>query len=233
MSRETMTDAALELPRPPIYGFASCRVGTRVMEFEIGWPEFERDTAWAEAMLRRSGLSRGDMVLCTFTNWESPWASPVVHALRNIGVTYTTAEVFAWDVRRVSMFLQRFPIKAIIGLGGQTVSALADADPPIAQLFDGVEIIWARPNAVGALTEHRDRVVPFVRFGPALAIGLPGSPAGLVNAREWDVTNSPDGLTVSNIVPRATEFKGIPTGFNGRVQRVDDTLAVRFALEGV
>jgi hypothetical protein len=228
-----MADAALELPRSPVYGLASCIVGTRFMEFEIGWPEFERDTAWAESMLRQSGLSRGDMVLCTLTNWESPWGSPIVHALRNIGVTYATAEVFAWDVRRVVMFLQRFPIKAIIGLGGQTLTALSDADLPIAPLLDGVESIWARPHAVGALAQQRDRVAPFVRFGPALAMGLPGSPAALVNANEWDIAQNPDGLTVSNIAPRASEFKDIPTGFTGRVDRTDDTLSVHLALDSL
>jgi hypothetical protein len=233
MSRQTMTDAALKLTRSPIYGLASCMVGTSFMEFEIGWPEFQRDTTWAESVLRRSGLSRGDMVLCTLTNWESPWGSPIVHGLRNLGVTYATAEVFAWDARRVSMFLQRFPIKAIIGLSGQTLAALDDADPPLAQLLDGVDIIWARPHAAGALAEQADRVIPFVRFGPALAMGLPGSPAALVNANEWDVAPTPDGLTISSIAPRATQFRDIATGFTGRVDRIDDALSLHLALDSL
>lgn len=226
-----MIDTALDLPRPGIYGLASCRVGTTDLDFEIGWPEFERDTQWAESLLRRAGLERGAMVLTTLTNWESPWASPVVHALRRIGVTYLAAEVFAWDVRRVLMFLQRFPVKAIIGIGGQTLTALAEADAPLRDLLGGIDIIWARPNAIAALSEHQRRVMPFVRFGPALAMGLPGQATALVNAAEWDVAETAEGLVVSGVADRATEFRGVVTGFRGTAQRLGGEFAVSFAAE--
>lgn len=221
-----MTDTAAALGRPPIYGLASCRVGSDYMDFEIGWPEFERDTEWAESLLRRAGLRHGDMVLTMLTNWESPWGSPVVHALRNLGVTYMPAEVFAWDARRVLMFLQRFPIKAIIGLGGQTLTALTEAEAPVAELLSRVKIIWARPRAAVMLSEHRETVAPFVRFGPALAMGLAGDQHALINAREWDVTATDRGLVVTNIAARATTFREVPSGFRGTATRIGDDIAV-------
>jgi hypothetical protein len=221
-----MTEAAAKLPRSPLYGLASCRVGTEYMDFEIGWPEFDRDTQWAESVLRRAGLSRGDMVLTTFTNWESPWTSPVAHALRRLGITYMTAEVFAWDVRRVLMFLQRFPVKAIIGMGGQTTTALAEAGVRLPDLLAGVDVIWARPRAVAALREHHTTVLPLVRFGPALAMGLPGQTGALVNTKEWDVTATEQGLVVSSVAKRATAFRDVATGFRGTATRVDDDIAV-------
>jgi hypothetical protein len=221
-----MTDAAVALPRSPIYGLASCRVGNEYLDFEIGWREFERDTAWAESILRRAGLTRGDMALTTLTNWESPWGSPVVHALRNIGVTYLPAEVFAWDVRRVLMFLQRFPVKAIVGLGGQTLTALTEAGAPVTELLSGVDVIWARPRAAVMLGEHRAVVAPFVRFGPALAMGLPGQTHALLNAREWDVAATERGLLVSGVAPRATTFRDVATGFRGTAVRIEDEIAV-------
>lgn len=221
-----MTEAAAQLPRPPLYGLASCRVGTDYMDFEIGWSEFERDIDWAESMIRRAGLQRGDMVLTTFTNWESPWASPVTHALRRVGITYMTAEVFGWDVRRVLMFLQRFPVKAIIGLGAQTLTALAEAGVSVSDLFAGVDIIWARPRAVVSLRENQSTSLPFVRFGPALAMGLPGQPGALVNAREWDVTATGQGLVVSSVSERATTFRDVATGFDGTATRIGDDIVV-------
>jgi hypothetical protein len=231
MSRATMTEAAAQLPRSPLYGLASCKVGTTYLDFEIGWPEFERDTQWAEAHLRRAGLGRGDMVLTTLTNWESPWTSPVVHALRRIGVTYLTAEVFAWDVRRVWMFLQRFPVKAVIGIGGQTLTALTEAGAPVHELLGKLDIIWARPNAFGALQAHRSRVLPFVRFGPALAMGRPGDSTALINADEWNVVETADGLVVSNVAQRAATFLDIVTGFRGTATHLGDEIAVSLTAE--
>jgi hypothetical protein len=224
-----MIDAAAELPRAELYGLASCIVGTELMDFSIGWPEFERDTQWAVSMLRRAGLKRGDMVLTTLTNWESPWTSPVVHALRTLGITYMTAEVFAWDVRRALMFLQRFPVRAIIGLGGQTLNAMANTGAPVRDLLCDVEFIWARPNAAVTLAEHHPQVLPFVRFGPALAMGLPGQRNALVNAEEWDIVESANGLLVSSVATRATDFRKIATGFNGATTRLGDEIAVTFA----
>lgn len=221
-----MTDAAKALGGPPIYGLASCRVGADYLDFEIGWAEFERDTAWAETILRRAGLKRGDMALTTLTNWESPWGSTVTHALRNLGVTYLPAEVFAWDVRRVLMFLQRFPVKAVIGLGGATLNALTEAGAPVAELLSRVDVIWARPRAAVMLADHQTAVAPFVRFGPALAMGLPGERQALVNGREWDVTSTERGLVVSNIAQRATNFLEVTTGFRGTATRVDDDIVV-------
>ncbi len=226
MSRQTMMEATAELGRSPLYGLASCRVGSEFLDFEIGWPEFERDTDWAESVLRRAGLAPGDMVLTTFTNWESPWASPVVHALRRLGVTYATAEVFGWDVRRVLMFLQRFPIKAVVGLSGQTLDALKDAGAPLHELLAGLDLIWARPKAAAALQDQQLKVLPYARFGPALALGLPGLAGALVNAEEWDVAATDRGLVVSNARNRATEFHQIATGFHGTVTTVGSEVAV-------
>ena len=224
-----MTAAAAQLPRTELYGFASCRVGTQFMEFEIGWSEFRRDIAWAQRLLGRAGLRRGDMVLTTMTNWESPWTSPVVHALRNLGVTYLTAEVFAWDVKRVMMFLRRFPVRAVIGLGGQTLSALSEAGASANELFTGLDLIWARPNAIDVLAERNIDALPFVRFGPALAMGAPDRSEALLDANEWAVSETDGGLVVSGVAERLTRFCDIETGFHGSARRDGGEVAVTFA----
>lgn len=227
-----MADAAALLPRSEVYGLASCRVGTQFMEFEIGWPEFERDTAWAQGQLERAGLRRGDMVLTTMTNWELPWTGPVVHALRNLGVTYLTAEVFAWDVKRVVMFLQRFPVRAMIGLSGQTLHAMVESGAPVDELLNGPEFIWARPNAIRSLDAHRAQVLPFVRFGPALAMGVPGRTDALLDAAEWRVTDTAHGLAISNVAERAAQFRNIDTGFSGTARRDGSEVAVSITVTG-
>src|SRR5215208_8287579 len=147
MSRASMTAAAVALPRSPVFGIVSCPVGPDTREFEIGWDEHERDVDWAESLLRSAGLGSGDLVLTTISPWEGPWTTPVVHALRRIGVTFLCAEVWSFDARRTSMFLQRLPIRAVIGLCGDTVAALEPEQPPIAELFKNVEFVWGRPDA--------------------------------------------------------------------------------------
>jgi hypothetical protein len=217
-----MTEAASQLPRPPLYGIGSCRVGSDYVDFEIGWDEFERDTDWAENVVTVAGLGRGDLVLVTAGTWECPWVSPVMHALRRIGVTYLTADVYNWDARRVSMFLQRLPVKALLGLGAETLTALAADEPPLDDLLRGVEFIWARHDAMVQLAGAGPHVVPFVQLGPALAMGLPGRPGAVVDGKEWRVENDDGFLVVSNVAIRAARFDRVHTGVKGTVRSVEN-----------
>jgi hypothetical protein len=222
MSRATMTAAATALPRSPLVGIASCQVGPNFLEFEIGWDEFERDVDWAESLLRSAGLTQGDLVLTTLSQWEGPWITPVVRALRRIGVTYLPAEVWSFDARRASMFLQRLPVKAVFGLAGETITGLESEQPPIAELLQNVEIVWARPDALCRLSGVAPEVLPFVMLGPALALGVPGRSGVVVNADEWTVESENGELVVSNARERAASFDRLSTGVRGSVRSVAD-----------
>jgi hypothetical protein len=226
-----MTAAATVLPRAPLFGIASCPVGPNILEFEIGWDEFERDVDWAESLLRSSGLGPGDLVLITINQWEGPWTTPVVTALRRIGVTYLTAEVWNFDARRTSMFLQRLPVKAIFGLAGDTISALESEDPPITDLLRNVEIVWARADALERASGMTPNVLPFLLLGPALALGVPGRGV-VVNAAEWSVDTEGGELFVTNVRERATRFDRVPTGVRGSVRSVADGAIVLDLEEG-
>jgi hypothetical protein len=217
-----MAAAAATLPRPPIYGIGQLHIGTKSLDFEVGWDEFERDVDWAETQMRSAGLESGDLVLLTLDSWELPWTGPVVHALRRIGVIYLTAEVWSFDARRTSMFLQRLPVKAIFGLGGETLSGLESQEPPIPELLENVQIVWARMDAMARLAGTAPKVSLFVRSGPALALGLPDVPGVVVNAAEWTVDVDDGELVVSNTRERATAFERIPTGVRGSVISVRD-----------
>lgn len=234
MSRASMTAAATALPRSPLFGIASCVVGPNSHEFEIGWEEFERDVDWAESLLRSAGLNEGDLVLVTISQREGPWTSAVVRALRRIGVVYLCAEVWSFDARRASMFLQRLPVKAVFGLGGETVSALETAEPPIAELLQNVEIVWARPDALSRLKGVTPEVLPYIMFGPALALGVPGQSGAVVNAAEWIVDNDAGELVVSNARERRASFDRVPTGVRGSKRCVaDGKITVDLEIEGV
>ena len=130
------------------------------------------------------------------------------------------AEVWNFDASRTSMFLQRLPVKAVFGLAGDTLAALANEDPPLSELLADVEIVWARPDAVAHLSGTAPQVLPFVHLGPALALGVPGQPGALVNAAEWAVDTEDGELVVSNTAERATRFDRTPTGVRGSVRSV-------------
>jgi hypothetical protein len=222
MSRASMTVAATALPRAPLFGIASCPVGPDLLEFEIGWDEVERDVEWAETLLRSAGLRAGDMVLITVNSWEAPWTAPVVRAMRRIGVVYITAEVWGFDARRTSMFLQRLPIKAIFGLCADTLTGLEADEIGLPELLNNVEIVWARPDAAARLADASVTVLQFILLGPALGLGVPGRPGVMVNGAEWKVETDNGELVVSNMRQRAATFDQVPTGLRGSVRSTSD-----------
>jgi hypothetical protein len=222
MSRATMTARAAELPRAPIYGIGCYKVGSARYDFEIGWPEVERDVAWARAALTAAGIQAGDSVLFTVAQCEAPWLSPMLRAARELRVTCLISEVFGFDAGRSAWFLQAFPVKAVVGLGADTVDGWLQKGLSPAELLAGVDIVWARPNALGKLKEVGSRVAPMAIVGPALALGRPGERGATVNPAEW-LLHDDDGLiTVTSVGERATSFVKAPTGVSGTVEDSED-----------
>jgi hypothetical protein len=215
-----MTARAAALPRAPIYGIGRYQAGTEQFDFEVGWPEFARDTAWAQSQLTRAGLSAGDAVLITALSCEGPWFGPVLRAFKALGITYLPAEVYAFDAGRSAAQLQQFELKAVIGLGAETVDGWIDKELSPQELLNGVDIVWARPAALGKLADISARVAPVFTIGPALALGIPGDPGTEVNAAEWRIDDQGGLLNVSNTAERTAAFDRAPTGLRGTVTEV-------------
>jgi hypothetical protein len=225
-----MIARAASLPRPPIFGIGRCETGADPFDFEIGWPEVARDTAWARSLFTRAGLSASDVVLITAAAWESPWFAPLVHALREMAVTYVPAEIFSFDATRFATILQNFPVKAVVGLCADTIEGLRQQNLEVADLLADVEVVWARPDALPLLAAVRSRVAPIAMLGPAIAMGLPSQSGALVNAQEWRVRSHDGFLHVSTAADRATAFENFATGLRGTVTQVDgETLSVELA----
>jgi hypothetical protein len=224
-----MTSRAAALPRAPIYGIGRYQAGSEQFDFEIGWPEFARDTAWAQSQLTRAGLAAGDTVLITALSCEGPWFGPVLRAMKALGITYLPAEVYAFDAGRSAAMLQQFDLKAVIGLGAETVDGWIDKELSPRELLKGVDIIWARPAALGKLADVRARVAPVFTIGPALALGTPGESAAEVNAAEWRIDDQGGLLKVSNMADRTTAFDRASTGLRGTVTDVDGRHLVTLA----
>jgi hypothetical protein len=212
-----MAAAAATLPRAPIYGIGTYAVGTSAADFELGWDELERDTEWAHCMLAKAGVRRGQLVLFSTPNHEGPWIAPLVRALRRIGAPYATSETYGWDSRRFAMYLRRLPVKAIVGIGAETVAALSDSEGTLPALLAGVDVVWARPDAVSPLQALQTNVGTYVPLGPAIGLGMPGERGARVNGDEWTVSETSGRIHVSNKRPRATSFDSADTGVSGEV----------------
>lgn len=221
-----MMARAAELPRAPIYGIGRYQAGAEQIDFEVGWPELERDTEWARARLQGAGLASGDAVLITALACEGPWFSPVVRALRSLRVTYLPAEVYAFDAGRSAALLQQFDVKAFIGLGAETVDGWVQKELAAPDILSGVETVWARPNALSKLAGVDAKIAPILSLGPALAIGVPDERDAEVNAAEWRIEEQGGELRVSNAAERAATFDRAATGVSGTVIERDGRLLV-------
>ncbi len=111
----------------------------------------------------------------------------------------------------------RLPVRAVIGLGGETVTALTDSEQTLATLLAGVDLVWARTDAVSQLRAQQIEAATYVPLGPALGLGLPGERGARVNGEEWTVFEIRGRLHVTNARPRATRFEEADTGVSGEV----------------
>jgi hypothetical protein len=211
-----MMAAGLKLPRPVLWGIGVSRIGSELVDFEIGWDEIARDTEWARSVLTTSGIQSGDRVLITTGHWESPWTSPLVHAIRRIGAVYVPSEAYKFDARRFRHYIESVGPKAVIGLNSELLGALPGLEVDPAELLKNVDVLWACGDTVASLAQIGLLPQPFVRLGPALAIGIP-SVGTVVNSAEWSVSEDSGTLHVSTAAPRATAFNNVDTGVHGQV----------------
>jgi hypothetical protein len=220
-----MAVALAALPTSPICGIGTFPVDSSTVDFEIGWDELERDAEWTHSLLVEAGLRKGDLVLFSTATHEGPWVMPIVRALRRIGAPYATSETYGWDSRRYAMYLRRLPVKAVVGLGAETVAAL-DSQGTLSTLLSGVDVVWARSDALPPLKAQRIEAAPFLPLGPALGLGMPGERGARVNENEWTVEEIQGRVHITNKRPRATSFDAADTGVSGLVEASDGDFVV-------
>lgn len=191
------------------------REGSNVA-FEIGWPEVERDTAWAHRVIEAWGIERGDHVLLTARNSEGPWFGPLVTAFRAAGVVFSNAEPYSWDARRVTTMLDYLPIKAILGLSGETADALL-ADDRAAGLLREVPTIWARRDALDPLRGAGLLPAEMAMLGPAFAVECPARTGLHLDHDEWRISSGSSGLELSVVGERVYRGREIALRSTGTV----------------
>jgi hypothetical protein len=203
--------AALPGPHPTLFGIGSYG---RV-DFEIGWAEFERDVRWAHRVLATWDVHAGDHVVLSTPNFEGPWTSPLVRALRALRTVHSNVEPYNWDARRSATFLRLLPVTAYIGLSGPIATALLELES--ADLLAGVPLLWARPDALAPLRAHGLTPAVFAMLGPALALECPQRAGAHLDPAEWLVEESRGTLVLTTVGARAHLTRDLDLGTTGDV----------------
>jgi hypothetical protein len=211
MSRASMV-AALPGPHPTLFGIGSYRAARGQVDFEIGWAEFERDVRWAHRVLATWDIQAGDHVVLSTPNYEGPWTSPLIRALRALRTVHSNTEPYNWDARRSATFLRLLPVKAYIGLAEPVATALLETG-----LLTNVPLLLTRPDAVEPLRANGLAPAVFAMLGPALALECPQRAGAHLDPAEWRVEAVGGNLVLTTVGARAHLARDLDLGVTGAV----------------
>ncbi len=204
--------AAATLRRPRQWGIGRYEVAGRLVYFEVSWDDWQRDVAWARAMLadHRVGLGGGLVIVSGMP--ESPWFDPFETAARELGAPYSIGEIYAFEAFRTGMYARRLPITMIFGLDRTVAEGLGDE---LAELVARVPVIVARPDAAGLLAAAGGQPFIVTRVGPALAVECPHRRGAHLNGAEWALAERDGALFLSTAGPRAHQVSQAALGLRG------------------
>ena len=217
MTLASTTAAAAALPRQRLWGIGRYDAAGEFFYFEISWEDWQRDTAWARAMLADHGIGTvkgggGLVIVCGMP--ESPWFDPFETAATKLGAPYSTGEIHRFEAFRTGMYARRLPITMIFGINQAVAEGLGEE---LAEVVARVPVIVARPDAAGLLAEAGARPLLLTRVGPAIAVECPHRSGAHLNGAEWTLTERGGELFISTAGPRAHQVTQAPTGLAGGV----------------
>ena len=222
MTMASSTAAAAALPRPRQWGIGRYDVAGEPVYFEVSWDDWQRDTAWARALLAEHGVGgsvgvgggggrRGGLVIVGGMA-ESPWFDPFETAARQLGAPYSIGEIYAFEAFRTGLYARGLPITMLFGIDRTVAEGLGDT---LAEVVARVPVIVARPDAAGLLTAAGARPFIVTRVGPALAVECPQRSGAHLNGAEWTLAERAGELFISTAGPRAHQVNDAAVGLAG------------------
>lgn len=204
------------LPGPAtLFGIGMYRAGRAQVDFEVGWAEVERDVRWAHRVLATWQIGAGDHVVLSTPNYEAPWTSPLIRALRALRTVHSNVEPYNWDARRSATFLRLLPVKAYIGMSAPIATALLDngSTEPLAS----VPLLLARPDAIKPLRDNGLNPAVLAMLGPALAVECPQRAGAHLDPAEWHVETVGGALVLNTVGAREHLARDLDLGVTGNV----------------
>ena len=201
-----------------LWGVGSYEDGTRRVPWEISHAEIQRDMGSAARTLATLGITEGTRVLFCSMLSEAGQFWPLTVGAMLSGAQLSCADANEGDALRVAMFTRLVEYRAVLGVTGAILDGLDALGHPYPEVFGGVAIIGARPDAYQRLVEAGLHPHHFVCCGPAIVAAVaPGAPAHF-DADEWQLETDAGGrVLVTSLRPRATAFLRARTAVHGVV----------------
>ena len=212
MTLASTTAAGATLPRPRQWCVGRYDVAGKPVYFEMSWNDWERDTAWARAMLTDHGVGADSGAVMITGMPEAPWFDPFETASRQLGAPFSIGEIYSFEAFRTGLYARGLPITLLFGMDRTVAEGLGDA---LAEIVAKVRVIVARPDAVRTLTEAGARPFVVTRIGPAVAVECPQRSGAHMNDAEWTLSERDGELVISTTGPRAHQVAEAPTGLAG------------------
>jgi hypothetical protein len=186
--------------------------------WEISHEEIERDLGRAPGALAALGVGAGGRVLHCSLLSEAGQFFPLVIATMLVGAQVSQADATSGDATRVAMFLRLLDYDAVVGVNAALLDGLDAIGIAYPEAFARARLVCARPDALDRLEAAGVSAHAFVVCGPAVAIApAPDAPAVVAGSDEWELGSRDGRITVTNLRPRATEFRATATAVYGRV----------------
>jgi hypothetical protein len=212
MTSASTATAAAALPRARLWGIGRYQAGDEPVYFEINWADWQRDTAWARAILAGHGIGRDTGLIVVGGMPDSPWFDPFETAARDLGAPYSIGDVYAFEAFRTGLYARRLPITMMFGIDRTVAEGLGD---DLADIVARIPVIVARPDALALLAEAGARPFTVIRLGPAIAVECPHRTGAHLNSAEWTLAERAGDLSISTAGPREYRVTGAPLGLRG------------------
>jgi hypothetical protein len=213
-----MTATGEAVAAPPLWAVGCYAGPDGPVTWEISHDEIHRDLAAAPRALAALGVGAGGRVLHCSLLSEAGHFFPLVIGTMLAGAQVSCADATSGDATRVAMFLRLLDYDAVLGVNAATLDGLDELGIGYGEVFARARIVCARPDAIGRLAIAGVAAHAFVLCGPAVAIApAPGAPAALVDPDEWELGTTRGSITVTNLRPRATDFRATVTAVRGTI----------------
>lgn len=191
--------------------------GADHLPYEVSLRDAEADTIWAEMMLGRLGVGAEDTVLLGFHSSQGAQWWPWLQALHRRRAAYAPAMPSLYDGQRWGMYLRRFQLRAVFGISGDVLKALAAAGEDAGSLLSRSGTLVAEDDAIPQLCEWGLQPWRLINLGPTLALQPAGETGALYNAAEWMLEGIDGNIVISSLPVRRCAIDRLPTGLRGSV----------------
>ena len=183
--------------------------------WEISQDEINRDLGSAPRALATLGVGAGGRVMHCSLLSEAGHFFPLVIGTMLVGAQVSQADSTSGDATRVAMFLRLLAYDAVLGVNAAILDGLDELGIAYADAFAPARAVCARPDAIARLAGAGVAAHAFVLCGPAVAIAPTAGAPAVVDTDEWELGIDHGHITVTNLRPRATQFRGTATAVRG------------------